>query len=213
MMLREESLCVHPDDVRYSHLVGQTAINPLGLELPIKASLNVNISVGNGIQSVQSLTRVLDFGREPICEIRNTISKNGKPEQSSFSYFKCPKSGIILEPVVSESLFMTTQIGKNIPVSANDGSISIPGEELFFDFQFIRAASLYKKIEEAKGEVVSYGITPNFCRQARAIADGLSKDTTNFAEKCEKLSFLKMPSTEFPVLTDDEKSRQTVYTV
>jgi len=65
-MFADVALCVHPDDARYSHLIGQCAINPINNEqLLIYASTKIDPKFGSGVMKLTPSHNVMD---QHICD-------------------------------------------------------------------------------------------------------------------------------------------------
>ena len=94
-MLGDVAIAVNPDDERYSHLIGKTAIMPIfGRELPIVADSYVKADFGTGMVKITPAHDFNDFEiglrhNLPLINIMNddgTINENGGPYEGLARY-------------------------------------------------------------------------------------------------------------------------------
>jgi len=87
-MLGDTAVAVHPEDERYQHLIGESAVLPLiGRELPIIADDRIDSDFGTGALKVTpahdetdfELGEVHDLGQVNIMNPDGTINENGGP--------------------------------------------------------------------------------------------------------------------------------------
>ena len=97
-MLGDTAVAVHPEDERYKHLVGKTAILPiLGRELPIIADQYVDMDTGTGALKVTPAHDLNDYeiGKRHDLETINifddngTLNENAGKEYASLDRFDC----------------------------------------------------------------------------------------------------------------------------
>jgi valyl-tRNA synthetase len=82
----DTAVCVHPEDERYKHLIGKTAIVPLcGREVPILADEHVDIEKGTGCLKVTPGHDFNDFdiGQRHNLPIINILNKDGTLSQQA----------------------------------------------------------------------------------------------------------------------------------
>ena len=82
-MLGDTAVAVHPEDTRYQHLIGKTAVLPiLGRELPIIADEYVDLEFGTGALKVTPAHDPNDYeiGQRHELEQVNILNPDGSSE-------------------------------------------------------------------------------------------------------------------------------------
>jgi valyl-tRNA synthetase len=132
-MLGDTAIAVHPDDERYQHLVGKTAVLPLlEREIPIIASDHIDSDFGTGALKVTPAHDETDFeigeahDLDSITVIRpdGSISENGGPYEG-LDRFEARER--IVEDLEAEGLLVGVEDHvNNVPVSERSGAVIEP---------------------------------------------------------------------------------------
>ena len=127
-MLGDTAVAVHPDDTRYQHLIGKTAILPiLGRELPIIADQYVDLEFGTGALKVTPAHDPNDYeiGQRHELEQVNilnpdgSLNENAGPKYQGMDRFECREvlvedlraQGYLLKVVCHTPMRSDTMIG------------------------------------------------------------------------------------------------------
>ena len=96
-MFADQAIFVHPDDERYTHLVGKHAINPAnGEELPIMADSYIDMSFGTAVMKCTPAHDPNDFAlakkyhlKMPICMHDNGVMNDMCGQYEGMDRFEC----------------------------------------------------------------------------------------------------------------------------
>ena len=132
-MLGDTAIAVNPDDERYQHLVGKTAVLPLlGRELPIIADDYIESAFGTGALKVTPAHDENDFriGKKHDLETINimnpdgTINENGGPYEG-LDRFAAREQ--IVEDLKAEGLLVKVDdYAMKVPISSRSGAVIEP---------------------------------------------------------------------------------------
>ncbi|WP_263820816.1 valine--tRNA ligase [Salinibacter sp.] len=132
-MLGDTAIAVHPDDERYEHLVGETAILPLlGREIPIIADERIDSDFGTGALKVTPAHDETDFeigedhGLEKITIMSPTgaINEHGGPYEGMDRFDARDR---IVEDLEGEGLLVKTEdYMMNVPLSERSEAVIEP---------------------------------------------------------------------------------------
>ena len=132
-MLGDTAIAVNPDDARYQHLVGETAVLPLlGREIPIIADDYIESAFGTGALKVTPAHDENDFqiGKKHDLETVNimnpdgTINENGGPYEG-LDRFAAREQ--IVEDLEAEGLLEKVEDYENkVPISSRSGAVIEP---------------------------------------------------------------------------------------
>ena len=133
-MLGDTAIAVHPEDERYTHLIGKKAILPiLGRELPIIADEYVKSEFGAGALKVTPAHDKNDFdiGQKHGLEIVNimnldgTVNENGGPEYEGMDRFEARKK--IVAALEADGLLEKTEPYRHaVPISSRSKAVIEP---------------------------------------------------------------------------------------
>lgn len=133
-----------------------------------------------------------------INDVRMELGKYGREEQTSFTVYKCPITNEVLQPVICESIAFQSNTGERKIISSTVGKIAMPNEpHLFFNYQFVQAASLLMLNDDSSKNIISYGVLAKQRHFMTLIAQALYGPDHDWADRRYNLSFLKMPQNEF----------------
>jgi len=132
-MLGDTAIAVNPDDERYQHLVGKTAVLPLlGREIPIIADDYIESAFGTGALKVTPAHDENDFqiGKKHDLETVNimnpdgTINENGGPYEGLDRFDARDR---IVEDLEDEGLLEKVEDYENkVPISSRSGAVIEP---------------------------------------------------------------------------------------
>ena len=132
-MLGDTAIAVNPDDERYQHLVGKTAVLPLlDREIPIIADDYIQSEFGTGALKVTPAHDENDFriGKKHDLETVNimnpdgTVNENGGPYEG-LDRFEAREQ--IVEDLEAEGLLETVEDYENkVPISSRSGAVIEP---------------------------------------------------------------------------------------
>ena len=132
-MLGDTAIAVHPDDERYEHLVGQTAILPLlGREIPIIADDRIDSDFGTGALKVTPAHDETDFeiGEDhdlekiTIMSPKGAINENGGPYEGLDRFEARDR---IVEDLEAEGLLVDVEdYMMNVPISERSEAVIEP---------------------------------------------------------------------------------------
>ena len=133
-MLGDTAIAVHPDDERYQHLIGETAILPLlGREIPIIADERIDSEFGTGALKVTPAHDETDFeigeahDLETITVMSPTgaINENGGPDYVGVDRFDARDR--IVEDLKAEGLLVDVEdYMMNVPISERSEAVIEP---------------------------------------------------------------------------------------
>jgi valyl-tRNA synthetase len=132
-MLGDTALAVNPDDERYEHLVGTTAVLPLlGREIPIIADDYIQSEFGTGALKVTPAHDENDFriGKKHDLETVNIMNPDGTINENGGSYegldrFEARER--IVADLKAEGLLEKTEEYENkVPISSRSGAVIEP---------------------------------------------------------------------------------------
>jgi len=132
-MLGDTALAVHPDDERYQHLVGQTAVLPLlGREIPIIADDYIQSEFGTGALKVTPAHDENDFqiGKKHDLETVNimnpdgTINENGGPYEGLDRF--AAREQIVADLKAQGLLEKAEDYVNKVPISSRSGAVIEP---------------------------------------------------------------------------------------
>jgi len=132
-MLGDTAIAVHPEDERYQHLIGTTAVLPLlGRELPIIADEAIDSEFGTGALKVTPAHDETDFeiGERHDLETINimnpdgTINENGGPYEG-LDRFEA-RDRIVEDLEAQDLLVDVSDYLMNVPVSDRSGAVIEP---------------------------------------------------------------------------------------
>ncbi len=165
---RPELICTcgmviyNPEDKRYQHLEGNTAITPLfNLEVPIKAHPLAQIDKGSGLVMMCSAGDLSDiqFFREMGLKPKIAINKNGTMNEHAqeFQGLKVKEARQkIIETLKAKSILVKqAQISHRTPISERSGA----------EIEFIQMPEYYLKQLEFKDEIREIAKKINFFPQ------------------------------------------------
>ena len=132
-ILGDTAVAVHPDDERYQHLIGKTAIVPMiGREIPIIADEYVDMTFGSGGLKVTPGHDPNDFeiGKRHKLAIVNVMSKDATMNENAGDYagmdrFDCRKK--LWADMESAEMTIRTQPHRHqVPISQRGGEVIEP---------------------------------------------------------------------------------------
>ena len=133
-MLGDTAIAVHPDDDRYQHLIGETAILPLlGREIPIIADDRIDSEFGTGALKVTPAHDETDFeiGEDhdlekiTIMSPKGNINENGGPDYVGIDRFEARDR--IVEDLKAEGLLVDVEdYMMNVPLSERSEAVIEP---------------------------------------------------------------------------------------
>ncbi|MDK2802001.1 MAG: valine--tRNA ligase [Oscillospiraceae bacterium] len=118
-LLGDTAIAVHPDDKRYSHLIGKTVLIPIiNKQIPIIADTYVEMDFGTGCVKITPAHDINDFEvglrhNLPIINIMNddgSINENGSP-YTGLDRYECRKE--LLKHLEEKNLILKTKDHKN----------------------------------------------------------------------------------------------------
>lgn len=132
-ILADTGVCVHPDDGRYKHLIGKSAIIPLAnREVPVIADSYVDPEYGTGCLKVTPAHDVNDYeiGQRHGLEVVDMFNEDGTVSKAGLFFvgqdrFKARKS-ILKELELQELLVKTEEIDNKIGYSERTNAIIEP---------------------------------------------------------------------------------------
>ncbi|WP_022835393.1 valine--tRNA ligase [Salisaeta longa] len=152
-MMGDTAIAVHPEDERYAHLIGETALLPLlGRELPIIADDYIDSSFGTGALKVTPAHDENDFaigerhGLDTI-NIMNpdgTINEHGGP-YAGLDRFEA-REHIVADLQAEGRIVSVADHVNNVPVSSRSGAVIEP---LISRQWFVRMEPLAEKAKAA----------------------------------------------------------------
>ncbi|WP_335904860.1 valine--tRNA ligase [Mycoplasma todarodis] len=155
-MPSDVAVAVHPEDERFKHLVGKTAISPLtGNELPIITDEYIEIDKGTGAMKVSAHAAIdIDIIKANKLEIKESILKDGTMNElaGEFQGIDRMEARIkIVEKLTSEDKVIKTEtVMNNVGYSERTG---VAVETLVSDQWFVKMAPLAKDLmKDLQGE-------------------------------------------------------------
>jgi valyl-tRNA synthetase len=143
-LLGDTAICVHPEDERYTHLIGKTAIVPLvGREIPIIADEYVDREFGTGCLKVTPAHDLNDYnlGKKHNLESVEILDESGKIKFESLRYhgmdrFEARKE-VVKDLKANEQLVEVKNIVNSIGHSERTGAVIEPriSTQWFLDMQ------------------------------------------------------------------------------
>ena len=143
-LLGDTAICVHPEDERYTHLIGKTAIVPLvGREIPIIADEYVDREFGTGCLKVTPAHDLNDYnlGKKHNLESVEILDESGKIKFESLRYhgmdrFEARKE-VVKDLKTSDLLVEVKNIVNSIGHSERTGAVIEPriSTQWFLDMQ------------------------------------------------------------------------------
>ena len=132
-MLGDTAVAVHPDDERYEHLVGKTAILPLlNREMPIVADDRIDSDFGTGALKVTPAHDETDFeiGEDHDLETINVMSSTGAINENGGPYEGLDRFDArdrIVEDLKDEGLLVDVEdYMMNVPISERSEAVIEP---------------------------------------------------------------------------------------